>query len=59
MAGREFISVKEAAAISCVHPKTLYRLIKRFPRSAPPFARIRRAIRIPAAEFHEWMRRRK
>jgi excisionase family DNA binding protein len=59
MADREFLTIKEAAAIARVHVETFYRLIRRRPRSAPPFCRVRRAIRIPAVEFHEWMRRRK
>lgn len=57
--GHEFLTVKEAAGIVRMHPGSLHRLIKKHPRRAPPFARVGRAIRIPAVKFYEWLERRK
>jgi len=57
--GREYLTVKEAAHTARIHPMTLYKLIRRFPSRAPPFARIRRSIRIPADKFHAWLERKK
>lgn len=58
-APQEYLTVKEAANIARIHVRTLYALIRHHPRSAPPFCRVRRSIRIRTSSFYSWMERRK
>lgn len=56
---KAFLTIKEAAPIARIHPQTLYKLIRDDPKNAPPFGRVRRAIRLPTQKFYLWLERRK
>lgn len=53
--GRQFFTVKEAAAYCGINPRTLYRLVKLSrSKGGPPHKRFGSAYRFPKPQFIAW-----
>ena len=52
--GRNFFTTKEAAAFCTLNIHTLYRMVRKNGKDAPPFRKFGAAIRFPKAKFIAW-----